>query len=66
MITLKCPKGHTRQVPEALAGLTVTCFECTHTWKVPAASGKAKKKQTDQIVDRVMKEMGKKKPADEV
>ncbi|HVY62584.1 MAG TPA: hypothetical protein VHF22_13070 [Planctomycetota bacterium] len=59
MITLKCPKGHTRQVPEALAGHTVSCFQCPHTWKVPGSAAGVKKAQTKAIADRVMDAMKK-------
>jgi hypothetical protein len=58
MITLKCPKGHTRQVPEALAGHTVTCFQCTHKWKVPGSAAGQKKAHAKKIADRVLNEIG--------
>lgn len=36
-ILLKCPKGHRRELGVEAAGTNVSCLECGHVWKIPAA-----------------------------
>lgn len=38
-IKLKCPAGHLRRVGLEWAGANVSCLECGHVWRVPAAPG---------------------------